>query len=79
MDQAKMGAEIETLQAWLDKLEADVSVHLHTMRAQLEDLRALKTAADLSEIIDKLREKLEEASPETKEQLEAESRTPGMA
>ena len=49
-----------------------VSENLRNMQARLEDLKGTETAATLSKIIDELREKLKEASPEIKAKLEAE-------
>ena len=47
-----------------------VSENLRNMQARLEDLKGTETAATLSKIIDELREKLKEASPEIKAKLE---------
>ena len=40
---AKLEAEVGKLQAWPDKLGADVSENLRNMRAQLEDFKGTDT------------------------------------
>ncbi len=67
-----MEAEIEKLQAWLDRLEADVSENLRNRKARHEDLKGAETAETISKVIDALREKSKEASPEIEAKLEAE-------
>ena len=76
---AKLGAEFETLQAWLDKLEADVSVHRHTMRAQLEDLRALRQQQTFPRSSISPVRSLRRHRQRSRRSWKPKSRTPGMA
>ena len=79
MDQGEVGSRIETLQTWLDMLEADVSAQLHNMRAQLEDLRALRQQQTFPRSSISSVRSLRRHRQKSRSSWKPKSKTPGMA